>query len=227
VAIKRTRLSDNTKEFVIHAVRHWVFSQSTEYDDHHHIQALSLLINGANPGASSCLRYINSYAAYYYFISIGKQMDTYKIIRDEVRLIHITKLTNLVRRAIGKGGEFNTGSMKPIAAFNNWDWTTHINASQLNKCPSNPNYIEENVIAQALPTRSTTKCTSSSLPLSSLPLSMEADVLVDSDSKQPNPNTLNIIHEAFVNAEFTACELLLTKYTIPEFLDRLGLTLAK
>jgi hypothetical protein len=123
------------------------------------------------------------------------------IDHEQVGKLTRNQIINLTRRAIGKGGEVDTTSKPAIDAFNSW---------------TNPGFKKTSVKTAGVltPTHTVNKSSVSNKKL---------NTLVDGNDTN-RIKTANMIATALTNTKFTASELITQKYTVPELLERIGLS---
>lgn len=107
--IYKPKLSAAARQHVIHTTRNFAYTLTNTTDVASHIDFLDTVINKGRPNADSCLAFVKKHSN-----SVKSE------VHDEIQQIDVDRLVNLVRRAVGKGGENDTRSKNAIAAFNEW-----------------------------------------------------------------------------------------------------------
>ncbi len=114
-------------------------------------------------------------------------------------------MINLIRRAVGKGSVTEAASKEAMTMFHEWKHSSLSRSKEL----------------KSIVTRSKFEGVRSDPPTT-----VPKQTVVPPATRVPKPkstqNTVDIIHQALANTKFSATELLTAKYTIPEFLQRIG-----
>lgn len=200
----KSRLNKATRRNIVNAFRDFAMASLRTQDKQRHIDYANTVINGQRQNLPALTNYIR--------INV---LGANQIEAGTVR--------NLIRRAVGKGGLTDGTSPELIGYFNTW----YPSSSNLKTVPKTAGTSAFAAVAQRssyadVKTAQATQAVQTGFKSPVSPAKVKKPKVV-----VPPTTTAGIIQAALTNTQFTATELLTKKFTVVEFLDRIGIKVSQ